>query len=287
MALSIAAILASRNRRDRTLSCLDSYFSQRSAELLDLRAVLVDDGSTDGTGEAVRAKYPAARVIDGSGELFWAAGMALAERAALLARPDYLLWLNDDVVLDPNALACLLETELHAAPGRCIVVGALRDPETGELTYSGVRRSGIHPLRVQLVRPRDTPAEVETFNGNVVLISRAVREAVGPIDGRFAHAIADFDYGRRAAQANVVNLLGPGTIGTCTREQRVRPWLDPNCSRSARVCALFGPKGIPPRSTARYLRHYGGRSWPVFWLGSYAKALLGALTAPRTKEARV
>ena len=58
-------------------------------------------------------------------------------------------------------------------------MGALRDPSSGELSYSGVRRSGIHPMRFSLVPPEDRPIEVETLNGNVALVSRAAIERVG------------------------------------------------------------------------------------------------------------
>ncbi len=71
---------------------------------------LVDDGSGDGTTPAVHAEFPEVRVIAGTGHLYWSGGMRVAQQAAVLSDPDYLLWLNDDVELEPEALATLLAT---------------------------------------------------------------------------------------------------------------------------------------------------------------------------------
>ena len=195
--MKVTAILACHNRRASTLECLDSYFAQVVDDALELDAVLVDDGSTDGTGEAVRDRFPQTHVVAGSGDLFWAGGMEVAERVAVAEDPDYLLWLNDDVILDPGALTKLIQTE-SLGPGACIAVGALRDPATGELTYSGLRRRGLHPLRMDRVAPADEPVEIDTFNGNVVLVPHSARRKIGPIDGAMGHAAADLDYGFRA-----------------------------------------------------------------------------------------
>ena len=76
-------------------------------------------------------------VIRAPGNLYWAGGMALAERIALQGDPDYLLWLNDDVTLDKDALTVLFGGDEANKAGHGIVVGALRDRTTDLLTYSG------------------------------------------------------------------------------------------------------------------------------------------------------
>jgi GT2 family glycosyltransferase len=271
--MRITALLAAHNRRPKTLACLASYLSQEVPGDVTLSAVLVDDGSTDGTAEAVRERFPEARVIAGSGHLFWAAAMAIAEREARRGEPDFLLWLNDDATLEPGALSTLIETAESSGEGGCIVVGALRDPRSGELTYSGVRRTGAHPLRFTQVPPGDRATEVDTFNGNVVLVSRAAFERIGSIDGGFAHATADYDYGLRARSAGIPVLLAPGTIGTCPHNPSTEPWADPALTLRGRIRVLTGRKGIPPRSSARYLRRHGGPAWPLFWLSPYIRAV--------------
>ena len=284
--VTVVAILACHNRRSRTLDCLRSLFAQE-LNGVDLSAVLVDDGSTDGTGEAVRRAFAAVSVLAADGRRYWARAMALAEREALSRSPDYVLWLNDDVVLDPRALSTLLGLSV-AEGGSAIVVGALREPLTGAVTYSGVRRRDWHPLRLEPVEPGDGPVLVETFNGNVVLVPAEVACALGGIDDGFAHALADFDYGLRAGRLGYVSILAPSVVGTCTRDGKERPWLDAARPSDERIRLLLGPKGVHPGSTARYLRRHGGRAWPLFWAASYLKAaaLMAAASARRRSGER-
>ena len=162
--MKVTALLTCHNRRQLTLRCLSALFAQElPPATTELHAVVVDDGSTDGTADAVLGAFGDARVIRTDGSLFWARGMQLAERTAVADRPDHLLWLNDDVVLDPDALERLLRTA--GSRPEAIVVGAVRDPDTGEVTYSGVNRSWWHPLRTQLVLPGEQPLDADTLNG--------------------------------------------------------------------------------------------------------------------------
>jgi hypothetical protein len=152
----VVALLASHNRCAKTVACLRSYFGQACGAPVERAAVLVDDGSVDETVASVATEFPAARIVEGTGELYWAAAMALAERTAMADPPDFLLWLNDDVELGPGALETLMRT---AGPGRDrIVVGAVCDPVDGALSYSGVRRLGRR-ARLRGLRLRDARDE--------------------------------------------------------------------------------------------------------------------------------
>src|SRR6476620_8947755 len=99
--LKVAVIMTVHNRREKTLACLRSVAASRSPSV-DYQVFIVDDGSTDGTSQAVQTEFPAASVIGADGDLYWAAGMALAESAAREHAWDVLLWLNDDVELIPD-----------------------------------------------------------------------------------------------------------------------------------------------------------------------------------------
>lgn len=267
----VTAVLTCHNRQEATVACLRSFFSQSVRSSVSLDAVVVDDGSSDETVQVISHEFPMAHVVRGSGDLYWAGGMALAERSADARGADYVLWLNDDVTLDEDAVERLL-TVACASSSPAIVVGAMRDPRTGEVTYSGVRRRGRHPLRVELVLPGDQPQVVEMFNGNAVLVSPEARRVVGGIDGQFSHAQADFDYALRAARSGVLTLLAPGAVGTCSKDGRTAAaWLETSLALEHRVRLLFGRKGLPPRSSARYLRRHGGRAWVIWWMAPYLK----------------
>lgn len=282
--MKITAIATSHDRRPTTIHALEALLAQDIPPGVAVHLVLVDDGSTDGTAAAVRELWPSADIIAGSGSLFWAAGMAIAELRAKESIPDFLLWLNDDVVLDRGALRVLLEVATQRARSgarACIVVGATRDPMLGRVTYSGLIRRGIHPMRFERVEPSGEVQSVETFNGNVALVPRSVYERVS-IDGCFEHAIADLDYGLRARAVGCDVVLAPKTVGACARNSVCGTWRDSSLRFRERWRLAIDRRGIPPRSQARFLRRHAGPTWPVWWLGPYIKLALEAGLRRRT-----
>lgn len=97
------------NRKAITLQCLKSL-SRIDTAGLDVGIVIVDDGSTDGTGNAIRDQYPKVDVVDGDGNLWFTEGTNAGVRRALTRDPKYILMINDDEVFDGNFLQCMVET---------------------------------------------------------------------------------------------------------------------------------------------------------------------------------
>lgn len=265
----VAVIMTCHDRKDVTLSCLAKLRSQRDCGL-EVTVYLTDDGSTDGTSEAVMKAWPGIHVLPADGSLYWAGGMALAEDAAWRTDPDYLVWLNDDTILDEDALARLLAISERWPDA--IVVGSTREPGKRPVSYGGFSRPGRHPQRLLRVEPEEEPRAVDTFNGNCVLVPASVRRAVGPIDGSFTMECADIDYGFRASEKGHQVLLAPGTIGTCDIGER------PTLSGGplSRWRQLNGHKGVLPwRSQARFLKRHSGLEWPLYFTWGYVKRLSG------------
>jgi GT2 family glycosyltransferase len=265
----VIALLACHNRRDRTIRSLESLFAQK-IDGVEVSAVLVDDGSSDGTSTEVRSRFEDVEIVQGDGSLFWARAMALAEERAIQQHPEFLLWLNDDVVLAPNALETLIDTSDVDDPH--VVAGYLLDLDTDEPSYGGADRVDWHPMRFRMVIPTNgEPVACDTFNGNVVLVPRVVYEAVGGIDGRFEHAFADYDYGLRA-RSHGFEIVVPGTpVGRCRREYGPARWRDSSLPLVTRYRLMLGRKGVPISSSARYLRRHGGFLWPLYIVATYAK----------------
>lgn len=273
--VSYAVLLTTHERRDSTLACLEQVARQTRSSAR-LHVVLVDAGSTDGTPDAVRAAFPDVEVLDRSADLFWNAGMRVAFAHAHAQRHDAYLWLNDDTLLDEDAVGRLEATWGGKPPSEssAIVVGATRDPVTGAVTYGGVRRpDGLRRLRWDRVEPGDAPRPVETMNGNCVLVPSPVADAVGNLDPQFSHGMGDYDYGLRARRKGFAVVLAPGTVGTCEVNPRRELGTIGTSWRDA-----VSVKGLPPREWAAFARRWAGPAWPVYFASPYlrqAVALLG------------
>jgi len=268
--VSVSVLMATYNRRAQTLRCLESLLSGGSHAAL--RVVVADDASSDGTRDAVRAAHPEVTVVEGSGTEYWAGGMCRAYTRAQDRPFDYLLWLNDDVILQRGAIDRLIETErqLHAVRGPIIVVGALQDPATGQTSYSGVRRRGIKRTSFSRITPGIAPRRAEAMNGNVVLISNAVAERLGGLDPAYRHGIGDYDYGLRAAAVGIETWIASGHVGECSRNDS--PEGEVHVRENLR--SVLSPKRMPIRGWLTFTKRHAGPLWPIFFASPYARAAL-------------
>ena len=283
---TIAVLLACHNRRAKTLACLELVAAQKTAAKVE--TFLYDDGSTDGTADAVRRSFPDTRILQGTGQAFWAGGMRAAFDHALALDFDHYLWLNDDVVLDPDAVARLLsvldEAET-AGQGPLLVGGAVRDPGAGTISYGGIvkRPSSRNPLRFVPALPFPAlPRPCDTLNGNVVLIPRRTAQAVGSIGGTYRHSLGDLDYGLRVRRAGGTVLLAPGAVGLCARNPGALSFFDPATPLRRRWRQLADPLGFPLRPWLHFARAHGGPFWPIFAILPFRRLLIPAVfRAPR------
>jgi GT2 family glycosyltransferase len=269
--LKLAVLMACHNRRDNTLRCVESLFAQNGTDGIEPVVFLVDDGSTDGTGEALRKSYPDVRLIAGDGGLFWCGGMRLAWQHAAKEAPDAYLWLNDDVTLDPDALRKMQETaRVHPD---AIIIGSSRCPETGGHSYGGQLRLGRHPGKVEDVPPTDEVRECDTFQGNLVWIPAAVYSNVGNMVP-YRHAMADTDYGYQAVKSGFRILIAPGYCATCPGNPGDSAWRNRSLSLRERFAKITSFKGLPPRDWLRFCFRHGGLLAPFYFASPYIRVLL-------------
>ena len=226
--MRIAVLMACHNRKETTVRCLRRLLPQLGGED---RVFLVDDGSTDGTEDEIVRLFDCSivRLIQGDGNLFWAKGMALAWCEALKYERrvhsststfafDYFLWLNDDVMLKPDAIAGLVADWETCGDTRSVIVGVCSADESETVcTY------GPTDVKNRLMPPNGILQCVKGwFAGNCVLIPRETYKAVGIISDAYTHARADYDYAERLKSAGIPFFCASRYVGTCVRDDAAK-----------------------------------------------------------------
>ncbi len=266
----IAILLTCFNRRDTTLACLSSI-EAAVAGSADYRIVIVDDSSSDGTADAVRAGFPDALLVIGSGNLYWNGGMRRAWQEALGLGATFYLWLNDDTVLRPDAISDMLALYRAQDFEKTIVAGCTVDPITKALTYGGYKKStGLSQLRFRRLHLNEI--HCDSMNGNCVLIPAAAVEDVGINSEHYRHAFGDNDYGLRATRRGyrIVELKKPVAHQSKNLDAiKATATLTPANWRKI----LLHPKGVPVAEWWWFCRAHGGALWPVNFLWRYMKML--------------
>lgn len=283
MSSKVAVLMACHNRVNKTIACLDALYAQKNIDDVEVNVFLLDDGSTDGTAELVKEKYPDVNIIMGDGSLFWNRGMHRAFEEALKVGFDYYLWLNDDTTLHDDALDILLKThrELSATQTPAsVVIASTKDPVTGEFTYGGYRQSGrFNPLGLSLVPAEDKTIYCDTFCGNVVLIPKEVTDIVGNMDPVYKHRWGDVDYGLRAKALGCKNWIMPGYHAECDANPKAERWRDKDLSLKERLKDLHSIKGHGKEDWSIYVRRHGGILWPLMWVRPYLRIMLDTVVS--------
>lgn len=186
------------NRRDTTLQALKTL-SKIDADGLDVHIIIVDDGSTDGTSEAIEEHYPQVQVVKGDGTLHYAAGTNRGIEAALKRNPDYIVTMNDDAIYHDQFLQRLVAT---AKKNPRSVIGSLlllwdEPHKVFQVDFKWDTLSGGWQQREDLTAfdfPKEA-FEVEGMAGNCVLFPvQAIRECGLMDEEKFPHGWGDIQY---------------------------------------------------------------------------------------------
>jgi chlorobactene glucosyltransferase len=168
--------------RDEALNIGDCVRSALASRWAELELVVVDDRSTDGTGAAALAAAagdPRLRLVQGTERPAGWAGKAWAcARAAGEAQGEWLLFIDADVRVDPDAIPALVQQAERDGLDLLSVFGRWRLDSFWERalipTVGWFIRGAVDLDRV------NAPQEPAAFaNGQMILVRRAAYEAVG------------------------------------------------------------------------------------------------------------
>ncbi len=208
----VEVVFPCHNRRRLTLQCLRSLARIDRAGL-KVHVVVVDDGSTDGTSDAIRAEFPEAEIIAGDGNLWFTEGTNAGIRAALKHEPDYILLINDDQVFDSNAIRAMVEcAERHP---RSVVGSLLLLWDTPHKLFQtapvwSTRLGGWRHWQNQTVwTVPKSPWKVDIVVGNCVLVPAAAIQEAGLMNSKRYPNFGDAEYTPRLRKLGWQLLIEP------------------------------------------------------------------------------
>jgi N-acetylglucosaminyl-diphospho-decaprenol L-rhamnosyltransferase len=225
--VDLAIVIVTWNVRRLVLDCLQSVYDDLARAPLTGQVWLVDNDSTDGTAQAVRAQFPQVRLMEPGENLGFGRGNNLALRAMGFpasdgAQPEYVLLLNPDTIIVPGALRALVRAMESSGAG---LAGARLVYGDGSFQHSAFAFPGLAQLLIDLfpvpARLRESrlngryprrlyegsePFEVDHPLGAAFLLRKEAIRQTGLFDERFRLYCEEIDWAmriRRQAQSVV------------------------------------------------------------------------------------
>jgi len=207
MLLDLSISIINTNNKDLTLGCLESIYA--NTRVASFEVLLVDNVSTDGSIEAVGAKFPEVDMVVNAVREGFAANHNKNIKRSKGSR--YVLVLNEDTYLKPGAIDTLVGfMDGHKDSGAC---GGTLLNEDGSLQHTGkfaptltaavLISLGVHkvfpnnPVTAKYFHVKDDYSEfeeVEHINGACLMVRRDTIDDVGLLDERFFVFCEDVDW---------------------------------------------------------------------------------------------
>ena len=218
----LSILLVNWNTRQMTLDCLASIVAE--TKHTDYEIIVLDNGSSDGSAEAIAHQFPQVRLIASAENLGFARATNLQAREA---RGDKLLLLNTDTVVLDGAIDALMEfsrrePQARIWGGRTLYADRSLNPTScwGRLTgwsclAQAIGLSAMSPeSRVLNPRaypgwPRDSEREVDIVTGCLFLIERSFWGELGGFDPRFFMFGEEAELCLRAQEAGAHPMITP------------------------------------------------------------------------------
>ncbi|MFN2442689.1 MAG: glycosyltransferase family 2 protein [Thermoanaerobaculia bacterium] len=215
--MRVDVVIVTWNGREDTLRAVEGVVSQsRPRSISELGIIVVDNGSTDGTGKALAANHPSVRVI----RLGRNRGFTGGVRAGVeVSGAELVILLNNDAVPQPGWLEALTEAIAQAPDDVLSVAGCIVDPSgkradfiRGAMTFDGhAFQPGFRkPLASLEILPAGT--EIPFACGGNMIVRRVPFLAIGGFDDDYFAYLEDVDFGWRSWLAGYRTLWEPRAV---------------------------------------------------------------------------
>jgi GT2 family glycosyltransferase len=166
--------------------------------------LLVEDACTDGTVEQCTADFPGVEILHGDGDLWWSGAINMGTKHALERGAEVIMWINDDVRVEPETIKHLVATIERNGP-RSIACARIKLTDSSAPEWRGEPPPWHPEFRMnqtgELPQHGDVPIEHPPGGQGVIIPAQCFRD-VGLIDAlNFPHYWADHDFHYRAMHA--------------------------------------------------------------------------------------
>lgn len=288
-----AVLLTCFNRREKTLASLTALHAayKKLGAGWQMAIYLTDDGSTDGTAQAVAEHFPKVNILQGNGSLYWAGGMRNSWKEAIKGNYDAYLLLNDDTNVTQNLFEEINKTNLYSLNQfgvEGIYVGTTIDSKTNKVTYGGsIFKNRFLGTIQRIPLNNEKPETCELGNANIMWVSKQALEKIGPLSEGYVHGMADYDYTMKAVKKGVPVLILPGISGKCINDHGEIYERFIKLGFKERVKFLYNPVGLDFTSQLHHMRKHFPLRFPIFYLVGWFKVLFPKLYFKRLYGSRV
>ena len=299
----VCALVLNWNGADDAIQCLQSLARQTYA---NLDSLVVDNGSVDDSVARIQEAFPSVTLLENAENRGFAGGVNVGIRHALAEGFDYVLPLNNDLVLAPD---CVEEMVACAVNGASFVTATLYYANDSRRIWS--IGGNLHPLTLEKTADargsidrgeRAAVLERHFVPGGATLMAREALEKIGLFDEGYFLYYEDMDLSLRARRAGLRAVAatrarmwhGVASSSGGSDSPRERYWMARSSVRYFGTHARFWQwpiilcwrLGSAVRTTARLLQRRERESLAAYWrgLGHGVGDLLKPNREPRWKK---
>lgn len=269
----VGVLLATYNRKEQTLLCLQSLYNQRLLGKHKLEIFLTEGAFLDSSVESLKSKSPKVNVYNGTGSSYRTGVNHNLWDEALKVNCEFYLLLDEDTILDDLALYRLLsyyKVWQNSAPVIC--VGSIRDKITGKILYGGQKFLNKKDVQSVNVYSDTEYLDCDMSNSNIMLIPKVILNKIGMLSGYYTTDIASFDYSLNAKKAGFKTIVVPGVLGYCIEDYGMN-LESVTLSLKERIKFIKRLKGLPYKEYLQFLKLHFPLHLPVAFLRLWIKAL--------------
>lgn len=225
----IHVIIPVYNRLKKTITCLKSLEKQNIYK--DLRIIIVNDGSNDGTKKYITKNFPQINIINGDGSLFWGGAIKLGIEYVLKKKKtgDWILILNNDIELTPETISRLISISEINKKKSLVIPLTLNAKDRKTIIKSGtlvkswflnITKHVFVNMEIDQIKNKQ-PIVVDIFTGRCVLHPIEMFEITGNYDAtNFKHYGCDDEFSLRVKKFGYSILLCPSSIIFLTENEK-------------------------------------------------------------------